>query len=123
MKRNRIRNLIGGLSFTSALFIFQACYGTPQDMFPDIYVQGHVKSASTGNPIEGIKVSVTNNSRFEYTDDEGNFSFYTELVDNLMIRFEDIDAVENGSFVSKDTTLKDVQDHLYFEIELNEIEK
>lgn len=123
MKRNWIRNVMGGLSFTSALFIFQACYGTPQDMFPDIYVQGRVKSASTGNPLEGIKVSVANNSQFEYTDNEGNFSFYTELVDNLMIRFQDIDAVENGSYVSKDTVLREVQDHIYFEIELNEIEK
>jgi len=31
MKRNWIRNVIGGLGFGSVLFVFQACYGTPQD--------------------------------------------------------------------------------------------
>lgn len=35
MKKGWIRKLICGLSFGSALFIFQACYGTPQD--PRIY--------------------------------------------------------------------------------------
>jgi hypothetical protein len=38
IKQNWRRKLLGGLSLTSALFIFQACYGTPHDMGLDIFI-------------------------------------------------------------------------------------
>ena len=58
MHKKWVRRIVGGLSFTSALFVFQACYGTPQDFGLDILLEGQVKSKSTGLPIQGIKVSV-----------------------------------------------------------------
>lgn len=35
--RNWVRILLGGFSMTSALFVFQACYGSPQDFEPMTY--------------------------------------------------------------------------------------
>ena len=46
-RKSWIRQLITGVSFTSALFVFQACYGTPQDFGVDILVEGKVKSKSS----------------------------------------------------------------------------
>lgn len=50
-----LHNLLKGASLTTALFIFQACYGTPYDH--DVQVETlefNVRDAETGDPIEGI---------------------------------------------------------------------
>lgn len=120
MKRNWLRGIIGGLSFTSALFIFQACYGTPQDFSPDVMVQGTVKSNKSGIPIEGVKISVANQEQYEYTDEEGFFAFYTESANTLTLKFEDVDAVQNGSYADKDTVLSDAWENVYLDIEMEE---
>jgi putative lipoprotein (rSAM/lipoprotein system) len=113
-----MRGIIGGLSFTSALFIFQACYGTPQDLGSDLMVHGKVTSSVSGAPIEGIKVSVASNSQYAHTDEEGLFSFYTVAADNLNIRFEDIDAEENGSYADRDTMLTEAWEEVYLDIKM-----
>ncbi|MEN8228264.1 MAG: radical SAM-associated putative lipoprotein [Bacteroidota bacterium] len=120
MKPGWLRNIVRGLSFTSALFIFQCCYGTPQDLHSDIMVQGIVKSQTSGNPIEGIKVSVANNSQYEHTDKDGFFAFYTEPSNTLTLKFEDVDDVQNGSYSYKDTVLSETWEHVYLEIEMEE---
>jgi hypothetical protein len=120
MKRQWIRNILGGLTFTTALFVFQACYGTPQDFGFDLLVEGQVKSMNTGLPIKGIKVSVADNMQYEITDKEGCFSFYTELMEILTLHFEDIDSVQNGAYVSKDTVLNNTNEPVYLEINLEE---
>lgn len=120
MNINILRKVLGGFSFASALFMFQACYGTPQDINADILIEGRVKSAKTGIPVEGIKVSSIDPNQYQFSDPEGKFSFYTLRGSNKSIHFEDIDSTENGSFVSKDTTLTDLNDHIYLDIELEE---
>ena len=120
MKQYWLRNIIRGLSFTSALFIFQCCYGTPQDLNSDIMVQGKVKSKTSGNPIEGVKVSVTNNTQYEHTDKDGFFAFYTEAANTLTLKIEDIDDVQNGSYADKDTVLIETWENVYLEIEMEE---
>lgn len=105
MKRNWVRRIIGGLSFASALFVFQACYGTPQDLEFDLLIEGQVKAKTSGLPIKGIKVSIADNMQYEITDEEGKFSLYTELLDGLTLQFQDIDSIQNGSFYDKDTLL------------------
>jgi hypothetical protein len=120
MKRNWFRNLAGGLSFTSALFVFQACYGTPQDFMPDLLIEGQVKSKSSGLPIEGIKVSVPDNMQHETTDAEGKFSFYTLFLENLKLRFEDIDSTQNGLYLDMDTTLTGITEDIFLEVMLEE---
>lgn len=113
-----IRKIIRGLSITSVLFVFQACYGTPQDFGQDLLIEGQVKSKKTGLPIKGIKVST--DEQYEFTDKDGNFSFYTIRENNLKINFEDVDAAENGNFSSKDTILTNVSRKVYLDINLNE---
>jgi hypothetical protein len=120
MKHNWVRKLIGGLSFTTAAFIFQACYGTPQDFGADVFIQGRVKSKKTDIPIKGIKVSVANFPQYQYTDDEGKFSFYTESADSCKIKFEDIDLIQNGAFIDKDTILTNLNEQIYLDILLEE---
>jgi hypothetical protein len=120
VKQNWRRKLLGGLSLTSALFIFQACYGTPQDFGLDIYIEGQVKSYTTGKPIQGIKVSVAEKMQYEYTNQEGRFSFYTEIADNYKIKFEDIDAIQNNFFIDKDTILSGIDKRVYLDIVLKE---
>jgi hypothetical protein len=120
MKKNRIGKIIGGLSFTSALFIFQACYGTPQDFGLDLLIEGQVKSRSSGLPVKGIKVSVADNMQYDLTDEEGMFSFYTEMVDGLTLQFQDIDSTQNGLYFDKDTVLTDLSENVYLDIALEE---
>lgn len=120
IKQNWRRKLLGGLSLTSALFIFQACYGTPHDFGLDIFIEGQVKSEKTDKPVRGIKVSVSDKMQFEYTNEEGKFSFYTETADSYKIIFEDIDSNQNGIFVGKDTLLTNINKTVYLDIVLEE---
>jgi hypothetical protein len=120
IKRDWKRKLLGGLSLTTALFIFQACYGTPQDFGLDIFIEGQVKSQKTGAPVKGIKVSVAEKMQYEYTNEEGRFSLYTEIADYYRIKFEDIDATQNGSFNYRDTLLSGINKRVYLNIELEE---
>jgi len=106
MKRNWTRKLIGGLSFTSAMFVFQACYGTPQDFGLDILIEGQVKS-------------VEENMQYDFTNDEGKFSFYTEPVNSLKIKFEDVDFAQYGTFVNKDTIPAIADKKVYLNIALD----
>ena len=120
MKRNWLRTIIGGLSFTSALFVFQACYGTGPDYGLDINIKGQVKSKSSGVVIEGIKVSVADNQQFEMTDKDGKFSFYTEWRDVVSLQFEDVDSTMNGLYASKDTVLHHFAPVIELDITLEE---
>ncbi len=120
MKKNVFRKIIGGLSLTSAMFVFQACYGTPQDFGLDLLVEGQVKAKASGLPIKGIKVSVAGNIQYEITDENGNFSFYTEMLEDLTLKFQDVDSTQNGLFHDKDTLLTERSDKIYLDITLDE---
>jgi len=119
MKRNWITKLIGGVSFTSAMFVFQACYGTPQDFGLDILIEGQVKSIATGTPVKGIKVSVDGTLQYDLTNNEGKFSFYTENGNSLKIKFEDLDSDQNGIFANKDTIPILTDNKVYLNIALD----
>jgi hypothetical protein len=112
------RRILRGLSLTSALFIFQACYGTPQDFGYDLFIKGDVRSKSSGLPIKGIKVSVEGDIQYYLTDTDGQFSFYTERLNQLKIKFEDIDSSQNGLFQSRDTLLTIIPSSVYLKIQL-----
>lgn len=114
------RKILGGLSLTSALFIFQACYGPPQDMGLDIIIEGRVRSMKTNLPVKGIKISVADKMQYQLTDENGIFSFYTENADIYKIKIEDIDNSQNGSFTGKDTTLTTINRSVYLDILLEE---
>jgi hypothetical protein len=120
MKQIRIRNILGGLSLTSALFVFQACYGTPQDMRADVLLEGQVKAKSSGLPIDGIKVSVPDFANFQLTDTDGKFSFYTGPRGRMTVQFEDVDSAKNGSFAAKDSLITSYEDRVYLNVALEE---
>jgi putative lipoprotein (rSAM/lipoprotein system) len=102
------------------MFIFQACYGTPQDFEYDLLIEGKVKAQATGLPIKSIRVSVTGDVQNILTDEAGSFSFYTFMKDSITLRFEDIDYVQNGSFKPKDTVLTDFSKEVFLDITLAE---
>jgi len=120
MKRNWIRKIVGGLSLTSAMFVFQACYGTPQDLGLDLLIEGQVKSKTSGLPIKGIKVLVADNMQYEITDEEGRFSFYTETLEELTLQFQDVDSIQNGLYLNKDTVLTQLSERVYLDVVLVE---
>jgi len=119
-KRKILRRIFGALSLSSALFIFQACYGTPKDFGADIYIQGFVKSKTTNLPIPGIKVSITNQPQYEITDNTGKFKIYSTLENEYYLKFEDIDDVKNGAFLPKDTILTTVNESTLLNVYLND---
>lgn len=118
-KRKILRKVYGALSLSSALFVFQACYGTYHDMGMDVYIQGFVKSKITNQPIVGIKVSIENQPQYEVTDSEGKFEIYTSKNSMYKIKFEDIDSIRNGTFISKDTILKVVDKYTFLNVSLD----
>lgn len=105
MKRIWLRNVIGGLSFTSALFIFQACYGMDVDYSHDMLVEGTVTAKTTGLPIKDIVVSAEPYGNGIQTDEKGEFSFYSPYFNQIKLIFEDQDSIENGSFQTLDTLI------------------
>jgi len=118
MKRGWIRKLIGGLSFGSALFIFQACYGTPQDMNPDMLIEGTVKSAASGLPVKGIKVSVPDFGGSQITGADGKYSLWTMFTDSTRVSFEDTDLSADGAFLKKDTLIAVPQERVQLNVML-----
>ena len=123
IKQKWFRALLKGFSLTSALFIFQACYGTPQDFGLDLHVYGQVRSNKTGLPVKGIKVAVEDNAQYGFTDNDGNFSLYTYQRSGgfMKFSFEDTDQSENGSFLKKDTLFQAVSDKYLLNVKLEEI--
>ena len=120
MQGSWLRKIIRGLSLTSALFVFQACYGTPQDFGNDLHIKGIVTAKTSGLPIKGIKVSVVNDVQYYFTDDEGQFSLYTEWLDNVNVKFEDIDSSQNGLFRTRDTVLTNVGKQVSLNIKMED---
>ena len=119
MKNPWFRKVLGGLSFTSALFIFQACYGTPQDIEPDVHLEGKVVSGTTGLPIKGIKVVIDGHDQYDTTNDSGAFSMYTYFANSYKLLFQDIDFSENGTFSPSDTIIPGDNDYAFVNVRLN----
>ena len=120
MKRKQLRFLIGGLSFTTALFVFQACYGMPQDMLEDVFIEGIVVSRSTSQPLSGIKVESVFAENYAISDEHGRFAFYTPRIDSVKLNIEDTDPDSDGSYISKDTVLINPEREVFLNIALEE---
>lgn len=105
MKSDWKRKIIGGLCLTSIAFVFQACYGTPQDFGNDLLIEGQVKSKTTGLPVKGIKVSVAAREQYTSTDENGKFSFYVDKLKIAKMKFSDVDSTQNIWFSNKDTLI------------------
>ena len=120
MKRKNIRTLIGGLSFGTALFVFQACYGMPQDWQEDVFIEGKVVSLTTGMPVKGIKVESKPDGHLGISDSLGKFGFYTPWTNSLRLSIEDTDSGSDGDYQSKDTLLVDPDHQVFLNISIEE---
>jgi hypothetical protein len=120
MKRTWRKGILGGLSFTSALFIFQACYGMPQDFYEDIQISGRVKSKTSGQALAGIKVTLKEMAHDQLTDETGEFLFFSHEINQATLLFEDVDGEDHGAFASKDTVIQSPGEQVMLEIELEE---
>ena len=110
------RNFLKGASLTTALFIFQACYGTPQGMedYPETVACFQVVSSEDGLPLDGIcvKRKVSNSGDYGwilsgYTDNNGwynmAFNINAPAPEQVPFRFES----EDGEYAAKDTVISD----------------
>ena len=106
------------LSLTSMMFVFQACYGTPRDFGSDALLHGTVVNQATGEPIEGIKVTIGENYRHEITDAKGEFYLYLPSNQEHSLSFKSPD--EKLQFQNKDTTIiPERNEEISFTIALN----
>ena len=115
-----LHNLLKGASLTTALFVFQACYGMPQNYMleegGEAPMTFTVFSRSTGKPLEGVRISgATNNYAGIYYQDLGVTGTdgrcrvnipYIRNVKGPWLRFEE----PSGTFEVKDTVLYDLRD-------------
>jgi hypothetical protein len=74
-----LRGLMKASALTTVMFIMQACYGVPNKDECEFYLSGYVTDMETGDPLEGIEVSVRNHENLHgyisaYTDSTGYFS-------------------------------------------------
>ena len=108
-----LHNLLKGMSLTTALFIFQACYGTP-DWLHDTSLAFKVVAADTGAPLEGVFIS----SRVQAADNldwipcgktneagEAHVFFGTAEGLDPQFRFEMLDS----AYRVKDTVISDMK--------------
>ncbi len=119
MKNIWFRKLLGGMSLTSAMFIFQACYGTPQDMEPDMQLEGKVVSRASGLPVTGIKVTLEGVNLVDTTNQNGEFSIFTNFANSYKLIFEDVDSTLNGTYLSHDTIVSGDNDYAFVNVLLD----
>jgi len=112
------RKLLTILSFSTALFIFQACYGTPQDFENDIYISGKVTSSLSDEPISGIKILIEKTNQFLYSNSDGSFEIYTPIDSVYKLVFEDIDGEDNGSYNPSEIILQPDVAEQYLDIKM-----
>lgn len=113
-----MHNLLKGASLTTALFIFQACYGVPQPALYEDYGEAAMSfslmSKSTGKPLEGIVISGSARSGKYYqelgvTGPDGRCSVNIPYIRNAQgpfLEFED----PAGNYMPKDTSLADLRE-------------
>ena len=111
-----LRNILKGATLSTALFIFQACYGTPQDAW---YNEGGLApmsfslvSRTTGQPLEGISILASEHGTPEreigVTDANGKCQVeipYIRNIEGPSLRFSD----PSGVYQPIDTTLTDLR--------------
>ena len=123
-----LHNLLKGASLTTALFIFQACYGTEQMYFMeeggDAAMSFTVTSRASGEPLQGILVSGSESSNQSFlnlgvTGPDGRCTVqipYRRNVRGPYLRFED----PSGLYEVKDTVLYDLRER-DIDIKLNDV--
>lgn len=102
------RNILKGTSLSTALFIFQACYGMPMG-YEDVFLDLQVVDGDTNNPIPDADVMFKESDADSWTNsfktDENGMTYISAFdAQSLDIKFE------AESYQSKDTTITDLSD-------------
>lgn len=87
-----------------------AAYGMPHASFK---ARGTIKAANTGEPIEGIEITISELDDYPetdttFSDESGEYRCSTTIFsheDSLKLSFRDVDGAENGLFIPKDTVI------------------
>ena len=102
-----LRKMLKGVSLTAAMFVFQACYGTPPDGYEN-YIESYfrVVSADDGSPLQDIEVMIVDGENIRSycgsTDTNGLCcALIKEYWSNTKFRFVDRDSV----YAVKDTVI------------------
>ena len=103
-----LRNLLKGASLTTALFVFEACYGPPQRL-RETPMEFLVVSAEDEEPLKEIEVSYKEDDAFDwnlcgYTGEDGKFYTIVPRYNGSLPRFRFQDS--ENVFAQKDTVLK-----------------
>jgi len=103
------------LGVGSMAFILEACYGVPSDDLYDynnkVSLKGSVISEDEGKGLENIEVKIISKDQIynneAVTDSNGNFVVAGIPVDfdTFNLTFTDIDGIDNGLYLSKDTII------------------
>ena len=114
-----LHNLLKGVSLSGALFVFQACYGTPQTPLYDEMGEAPMRftlvSAKTGEPIEGILIQSVPTSGYQEFQEVGTTGtdgkcavslLYYRNLDGPLVRFSDTE----GRYEVKDTSFTDLRE-------------
>lgn len=111
-----LRTILKGLSLTTALFVFQACYGTPYG-YNEYGVSFKVISAETDKPLEGVDIQTRpaefpdSDWRFcAITDQTGYAEGYIGLADFENPEF--LFTLEGSEYAVKDTIITDFKGRL-----------
>lgn len=95
--------VLGALLGIAGLGIFTACYGVPENYYSDDKVLSGTVTDESGNPINGIQVTVDGN-RFATTDGDGRFSnFVISDKFDFEVAFQDVDGDKNGGLFEDKT--------------------
>ena len=115
--RKILHNLLKGASLTTALFIFQACYGIrqPFEEYGEATMRFSLVSGSTGESLKGILVKASVYAadagylELGVTDEQGRCKVAIPYLRNEkgpFLRFED----PEGKMAPKDTSLADLRE-------------
>jgi len=97
MKKKLFHWIFRRLSLTSNMFVFQACFGAP---------------------VKRIKVLLGKTCQYQFTDSLGRFNMYVPEQGDYNLRIAGVDPINNGYFITRDTSLVNANDAIHVDITL-----
>ena len=105
--RKLIHNILKGASLTTALFVVQACYGSPGDFREQFrFLDIKVVSGDSGAPLQDVDIYLGDGRTWTLggiTTAEGRANVTVSPVQNMTFRFEQ----KGGTYAVKDTVFND----------------
>lgn len=106
IKSGLLKKILGLFGAAGFLMTFQACYGTPQNLY---HTDGVITDAETNKGIPNLQVNCISDTDTVsvLTNQEGVFwATYINDTESVKLQIRDIDGEENGLYADYDTLLK-----------------